>query len=286
MKWIFTCLLALAALAGCGGQPGVTYRDGQGSLLVYVGPGDYRDVLQYAVDHLLPAGTRIQLVDAPADADRRISDGDADLGFYQEGPAASLSVAARVNVVPYGLYSAKWTDLKETSSWVNAGVVEDEVHGKSLPHGSKIVLPGGDEGFARGLYLLQSAGLVTLDRPFGGTAPADLTIGQANVKDSLRHLSLLSSYSDEHLREVFQQYDALVLSPQQAVVLGLSPAEDALALEPGTGNPWAHVLVAPPRLAGDPRVLELAHALESPELARHLGIGASVAPGASRPASS
>ncbi|GIE88226.1 MetQ/NlpA family ABC transporter substrate-binding protein [Actinoplanes regularis] len=273
MKKVLAGLLALAVLAGCGSRPDVTYqRTDESTLLVYVGPGDYREALQYTVDHLLPKTARIQLADAPGDADRRIQAGDADLGFYQEGPAASpaLSVVAKANLVPYGLYSLRWTDLKATSSWVNAGVVEDEVHGRSLPHGSKVVLPGATEGFARGLYLLQSAGLVKLDRPFGGATPADLTISEANVKESLRHLTLLGSYSDAHLREVYQQYDAIVLTPRQATTLGLHPASDALAVEPGPQSPWSSVLVAPPRLAGDPRVLELAHALESPDLAKHL----------------
>jgi ABC-type metal ion transport system substrate-binding protein len=36
------------------------------------------------------------------------------------------------------------------------------------------------------------------------------------------------------------------------------------------GNTYARVLVAPSRLAGDPRVSALAHALESPEVAKYL----------------
>ena len=180
-----------------------------------------------------------------------------------------------VDVVPYGLYSSKWTDLTDTTSWVNTGIVADEITGQSLPHGGKVVLPAQtDFDFARGLYLLQSAGLVKLDRPFGGSAPADLTITEANVVDSLRHLSLLAQYSTEHYPEIYQQYDAVVLSPEQATAIGLDPATDALAVEPGPGNPFASVLVAPSRLAGDPRVLELTHALESPELARVPGAGA------------
>ncbi|MEV8516013.1 MetQ/NlpA family ABC transporter substrate-binding protein [Dactylosporangium sp. NPDC051484] len=282
MRRILAGLLVLAGLAACGSRTDVTYqsttRADADTLLVYVGPGDYREILQYAVDHLLPQPAKVQLADAPTNAGQKVEAGDADLVFDQEGPAfeagraafPSLNVVAKVNVIPYALYSSKWKDVTETQSWVNAGIVEDEVHGESLPHGSKVVLPGDDEGFARGLYLLQSAKLVRLDRPFGGTAPMDLSITEANVKDSLRHLSLLGLHSDVHLREVYQQYDAIVLNPRQAATLGLNPAKDALAVEPGPGNPWAHVLVAPSRLAGDPRVLALAHALESPELAEFL----------------
>ncbi|BCJ47666.1 lipoprotein [Actinoplanes ianthinogenes] len=262
MKRTLIGLLALV-LAGCGSHPAVTYQTGAGTLSVYTGPGEYREILQYAIDHLLAPTTTVQLVDRPD---------HADLAFYQEAPAVGdpASIVARVDVIPFGLYSSRWTDLKETTSWVGAGIVEDEIRGRSLPHGAKIVLPGDDEGFARGLYLLQRAKLVKLDRAFGGTGPADLAVSQANVTDSLRHLRLLSQYSDVHLREVYQQYDAIVLTPAQATTLGLNPATDPLAVEQGPDNPWARVLTAPARLAGDPRVLDLTHALESPELAAYL----------------
>lgn len=275
-------LAGLAALAGCGSGTEVRYepveRADDDTLLVLVGPGDYREVLRYTVDHLLPPGAKVQLADAPADADARVQDGGADLAFHRQAPAfeadraayPSLGVVSRVNVVPYALYSSRWTDVADTRSWVNMGVVADEVEGRSLPHGSRVVLPAPTESFARGLYLLQSAGLVLLDRPFGGSSPVDLAITEANVVDSLRHLSLLGLSSDIRLPEVYRDFDALALTPQQAATLGLDPATDALAVEPGAHNPHAQVLVAPSRLAGDPRVLELVHALESPELARYL----------------
>jgi D-methionine transport system substrate-binding protein len=285
--------ILLAGLVGCGSGTEVSYepveRADEDTLLVYVGPGEYREVLQHAVDTLLPASAKIQLADAPPDANARVEAGDADLVFAQQGPVfdaekvshPSLSVVSKVNVVPYALYSSKWKDLSETQSWVNTGIVADEVVGQSLPHGSRVVLPAATESFARGLYLLQSAHLVQLDRPFGGSSPVDLTISEANVVDSLRHLSLLGLSSDIRLPEVYREFDALVLAPQQAAVLGLDPGRDALAVEPGPGNPYATVLVAPSRLAGDPRVLQLTHALESPELAHYLE---TTHPGANLPA--
>lgn len=289
-------VVSILALAGCSVPNGeVNYlpadRTDAETLLVYVGDGDYREVLSYAVDNLLPEGTKVQIEDAPDDAYERIASGVADLGFFQEAYSfdahkseyGELSVASAVNVVPYALYSSKWDDVEETESWVNTGIVEDEVNGASLPHGSRVVLPFATEEFARGLYLLQSAGLVQLDRDFGGTTEVDLTVTEANVVDSLRHLSLLGLVTYERLPEVYVDFDAIVLPPEQARSLGLDPAVDALAVEPGPDNPYAHVLVAPARLAGDQRLLELTHALESPELAQFL---AATYGGANIPASS
>ncbi|MFF2084089.1 MetQ/NlpA family ABC transporter substrate-binding protein [Nocardia sp. NPDC058176] len=273
-----TVALALGLL-GCGSPVRVEHESVDGELVVYVGAGEDREILTYAAEHLLPDSVRVRLVEATEDANGKVAAGEGDLSYYQHIPAfeadveqhsyTDLSIVSTVNVVPYGLYSSKWRDVADTESWVNVGLVADEVSGASLPHGSRVVLPATPTGFARGLYLLQSAGLARLDRPFGGTEAVDLTITEANVLDSLRHLSLVALGYDEYLDAIYRNYDAVVLSPKQAASIGLEPAQ-ALAVEPGPANPYAHVLVAPSRLAGDPRVLALTHALESPELARFL----------------
>ncbi len=281
--------LALAVVAaGCGSETKVDYGSasdyssgsGGDSLVVYAGQGADHDILEYAAKNLLDKQIRITVRNAGADANAKVPAGDGDLAFFQHAPAfesdtterglKDLSIVGRVNVVPYSLYSHKWTDLRETSSWVNTGLVEDNVTGTSLPHGARVALPNTPTGFARGLYLLQSAGLVTLDRGFGGTTAQDLTITAANVRDSARHLDVIGLSFDEFLKSTYDSYDAVALNPDQAKSLGLVPADDALAIEPGPGNPYAHVLVAPSRLAGDPRILELTRALEDPRLATHL----------------
>ncbi|WP_083884004.1 MetQ/NlpA family ABC transporter substrate-binding protein [Nocardia higoensis] len=276
-------VLAATGVLGCGTETRVDYgspeRDAR-TLVVHVGAGEDREVLEYAIDNLLPDSVRVELVEATEDSNATVASGGADLAYFQHIPAFEadkqthalddLSVVAKVNVIPYALYSSKWRDVADTQDWVNVGLVADEVSGESLPHGSEVALPATPTGFARGLYLLQSAGLVKLDRPFGGTAAVDLTITEANVLDSLRHLSLRGLSYEDYLRDIYENYDAVVLSPKHAASIGLEPRRDALAIEPGPDNPYAHVLVAPARLAGDPRVLELTHALESPELAQFL----------------
>ncbi|MFF0816045.1 MetQ/NlpA family ABC transporter substrate-binding protein [Rhodococcus sp. NPDC003318] len=276
-------LATAVALSACGSDTKVSYEpadQGDDALVVYVDDGADREILENAVENILADSVKVEFATADEDSNKKVSDGEGDLAYYQHLPAFeadvdensydNLSVVSEVNVVPYGLYSSRFTNLDETNDWVNVGLVADQVTGRSLPHGAKVVLPTTPTGFARGLYLLQSANLVTLDRPFGGTTEQDLTITQANVLDSQRHLSLLNLSYDDYLRSIYDSYDAVVLSPKDAASIGLDPAKDALAIEPGPDNPYAHVLVAPSRLAGDQRVLELARALESPETARFL----------------
>ncbi|MFC6010185.1 MetQ/NlpA family ABC transporter substrate-binding protein [Nocardia lasii] len=277
---LLVAVVAATALLGCGSPAQVEYAAGaDGELVVHVGAGDDREILTYVAEHLLPDSVRLRLVEAGRDANGELAAGEGDLAYFQHTPAFeadvaqhgydNLSIVAAVNVVPYGLYSSKWGDVADTADWVNVGLVADQVSGRSLPHGSRIALPATPTGFARGLHLLQSAGLVRLDRPFGGTKAADLTITEANVLDSLRHLSLVGLSYDDYLDAIYRNYDAVVLTPDQAASIGLEPTR-ALATEPGPANPYAHVLVAPARLAGDQRVLELTHALESRELAEFL----------------
>lgn len=280
---VVIAIVVIATAGGCAKDVPVTYQGDDaagGALRIQVGGEGYRDVLQYVSDHKLAGDVRLQLIDAAPDANAQVADDRADLAFYQTQPAFlgnqqsnkldTLSVASKVDVAPYGLYSSKWKDLKPTADWVNSGLVADRITGKSLPHGATVAVPDSASGFARSLYLLQSVDLTKLDRPFGGVTVADLSVSEANVLDSQRHLALRGLDFTSYAADIYHNYDAVVFDPTTATSIGLVPAKDALAIEPGPGNPYARVLVAPSRLAGDARVSALAHALESKEVAQYL----------------
>lgn len=279
-------ILAVAVLAimvaACSRGVEVDYQDAASPdvLRVQTGGEGYRDVLEYIVAQGLAGDVKLEITDAATDANSRIAEGGADLAFYQTQPAFlgnqqknsldTLSIVATAAVAPYALYSSKWKDLAETTDWVNSTLAADKVTGSSLPHGSIVVVPSTTAGFARGLYLLQQAGLMTLDRPFGGVSTADLSVSLANVLESQRHLEVRGLDLGTYAEAIYQNYDAVVFDPTTATAIGLIPDRDALAIESGPGNPYARVLVAPSRLAGDPRVSALAHALESPQVADYL----------------
>lgn len=82
IRMIAVLAASVIGLAACGSTAEVSYnRPDEGTLLIYTGAGAFRDVLRYTVDNLLPPTTKVQLVDAPADANERIEAGDADLAF-------------------------------------------------------------------------------------------------------------------------------------------------------------------------------------------------------------
>ncbi|UZF46701.1 MetQ/NlpA family ABC transporter substrate-binding protein [Rhodococcus rhodochrous] len=280
---ILASITALLVLSGCADEVTVTYGDGTASgdaLTILVGDEGYRDVLEHVSAHGLADGVEIELVDATDDANRQLAEGHADLVYFQTQPAFlqdratnsldTLSVVSEVNVAPYALYSAKWSGIEETDDWVNAGLVEDRVTGTNLPHGATVALADTVTGFARGLYLLQTSNLITLDREFGGLDAQDLAVSEANILESQRHLSIRRLDLANFAADAYRNYDAVVLDPRTAASIGLIPERDALKVEPGPNNPYARVLVAPSRLAGDPRVSALGRALEGEEVADYL----------------
>lgn len=283
LQRVLPLVVAAVMAVGCSSEVPVTYSEDATSgdaLRVEVGGEGYRDVMEFVAQENLAPGVTLDLVDAAADGNRQVADDKADLAFYQTQPAFlgnqeandldTLSVVSKVDVAPYALYSSKWKDLAPTEDWVNSGLVDDKITGQSLPHGATVAVPQTQAGFARGLYLLQTVDLVRLDRPFGGVTVADLSVSNANVLESQRHLDIRGLDYSEYAADIYQNYDAVVFDPTTAASIGLVAANDALALEPGPDNPYARVLVAPARLAGDPRLSELAHALESKDVADYL----------------
>ncbi len=122
--------------------------------------GDDRKILEYVVENLLPDSIDVELVEATDNSNAKIASGEGDLAYFQHIPAFdadvaehsydNLNVVSKANVVPYALYSSRWTGIADTEDQVNSGLVEDSVTGSDLPHGSQVVLPSSPTGFARG----------------------------------------------------------------------------------------------------------------------------------------
>ncbi|MDL9937790.1 MetQ/NlpA family ABC transporter substrate-binding protein [Gordonia sp. ABSL1-1] len=278
---VIVAAVAAVVLAGCADDPAVSYSgNDDAELRVVVGGAGYRDVLEYVAAQNLTPGLRLQLVDATPQANAEVATGRADLAFHQIQPAflgepagsgeQRLSVVSKVDVAPYAIYSSRWKSLADTGNWVDPATGRAKSATGGLPHGGRVAVPATVAGRARALYLLQTVGLLRLDRAFGGLGIADLSVSEANILDSPRHLEIREVDLSAYAADALADYDAVVLDPRAAQGAGLVPGTDALATEPGRGNPYARVLVAPARLAGDERISRLAHALESPAVAEYL----------------
>lgn len=153
-----------------------------------------------------------------------------------------------MHVEPYGIYSEKVTDLGQ------------------VPDGGLVLLSNNVSNVARGLYLLQEAGLITLPYRFGDTSPEALKITEADIVSNPKNLEFRQVEPAQIPRSLPDAALGLV-NGNVALEAGLDPAEDALLLEKAVGNPYANILTVPTALQSDARVQRLEELLEGPEVA-------------------
>jgi D-methionine transport system substrate-binding protein len=152
---------------------------------------------------------------------------------------------ADVHVEPLGLYSKKLRSIDE------------------IDDGAKVAIPNDAANEARALRLLDANGLIRLDDPESETVtPRDI----ADNPHDLDFTEVEAAQTPRALDDV----DLAVINGNYALEARLSPADDALALERAEGNPNANLLVTTPELRDDPRIVELARLLRSPEVRRFI----------------
>lgn len=184
--------------------------------------------------------------------------GDVEANYFQHAPYLAdwqqqkgvddLVAVADVHLEPMGLYSQKITGVDQ------------------LADGSTIALPKDTTNFARGLYLLESAGLIEMDKPF---AEANLSVvTPANVKANPKNLKFVEIERSQIARNLGDpQITAAVINSNYALEAGLNPTKDSLIAEKAEGNPFANLLVVRAANENDAAVKALVEAIESPETA-------------------
>lgn len=251
-------LASVSVLSACGSAD----ADESGPLRILASATPHAEILKQAQKAGLLDDVELEISEISGDIDpnQLLEAGDIDANFFQHDPylqdwlaqnnADDLVNVASVHVEPLGIYSEKVTSLDE------------------VPDGATVALSNNLPNFARGLFLLQDAGLITLD-----VQPTDKDLDfsqvtEANITDNPKQLSFVQ-IDPAQLPNTLQdgQIDVSVINGNYALEAGLSPADDALALEPAEGNPYANTLTVKKDLKDDPRVKALAKALESPELA-------------------
>lgn len=252
-------LVSLTALAACGSAD----ADENGPLRILASSTPHAEILKQVQDSGLLEDVELEIseISGDIDANQLLEAGDIDANFFQHDPylqdwlaehnTDDLVNVAAVHVEPLGIYSENVTSLDD------------------VPNGATVALSNNLPNFARGLFLLQDAGLITLD-----VQPTDegldfSQVTEANITENPKQLSFVQ-IDPAQLPNTLQdgQIDVSVINGNYALEAGLSPADDALELEPAEDNPYANTLTVKKELQDDPRVQALAEALESPEIAK------------------
>ncbi|NLV79545.1 MAG: MetQ/NlpA family ABC transporter substrate-binding protein [Rhodococcus sp.] len=218
------------------------------------------EILEHIVDSgaLGDYSLDIHEVTGEIDPNDLLQAGDVEANFFQHRPylddwqvqngVDDLVAVAEVHLEPMGLYSNKVTSLDE------------------LQDGDTIAIPRDTTNFARALYLLESAGLITMDVPF---ADANLSVvTESNIVDNPKNLAIVGIERPQLARQLDDpQITAAVINSNYALEAGLTPSDDAIVSESVENNPFSNLLVVKEENVDDPKVVALKDALESPETA-------------------
>ena len=150
--------------------------------------------------------------------------GELDANYFQHLPFlneynknaaadAQLVAAIPVHYEPYGLYAGTKTALDE------------------LTEGDKIAVTNDPSNETRALLLLQSAGLIKLADDVG----PDSSVTALDIKENPKNLEIVE-LNAELIPASLGDVAFAVINGNFAIGAGLSPAEDALFLEPAEGD--------------------------------------------------
>lgn len=242
------------------GEAAGKYSAADQPLRVFASVTPHAEILEYVNDDLAKGQFSLQVIEETdgVNGNDVVENGDADVSYFQHVPYlesdsadkgyTDLEVGATVHVEPYGIYSDSVTSLDE------------------VPEGGLVLLSNNVSNVARGLYLLQEAGLITLPYKFGDTSPEALKITEADIVSNPKKLQFKQVEPAQIPRSLPDAALGLV-NGNVALEAGLTPSKDALLLEKAQGNPYANILTVPTALADDPRVTALEKILEGPEVA-------------------
>ena len=232
-------LLALAlalglcfTLAACGG--GDDSGDSTTVLKVGASPTPHALILEQVQPILAEQGIELEIVEYTdyVMPNTAVDEGENDANYFQHnaylddfnaGHGTDLVAVANIHYEPFGAY---------------VGTAEGLTDLADIPDGSTIAIPNDGSNEARALYLVEAAGLITLDheRAFAETTPLDIL---DNPKD-LEFLEMEAAMLPNALADV----ECAIINGNYALGAGLS-IEDAIATESAeseAGTTYANVI--------------------------------------------
>ncbi|WP_321363005.1 MetQ/NlpA family ABC transporter substrate-binding protein [uncultured Celeribacter sp.] len=195
---------------------------------VGVSPGEHAEIMEEVAKVAAPMGLDIDVVEFSdyVIPNTALADGDIEANSFQHVPyldnqmkdrGFELVVVGNTITTPMGIYSDKIEDLA------------------TLEDGAKVAIPNDPTNGGRALLLLQDLGLVTLAEGTG-LVPSPL-----DVQDNPKGLKFLELDAAQ-LPRTLSDADIAVINTNYAIASGLSPKDDAIAMEKAE-SPYVNVIV-------------------------------------------
>lgn len=217
------------------------------TLRIGASPGPYADFLYAAAKLAKEQGLDVKVIEftEPTQINDATQSGDIDLNNFQHIPYMEAQNKARGYrivaikpsfVAPEGVYSTKYTSLKD------------------VPNGAKVGIPNDPANEARALYLLQTAGLIKIK----ANVTTNATIG--DVEDNPKQFKFIP-LTEVQVPRSLQDLDIGLTGVNKAVLAGLDP-KNALLLE-GKDSLWTIVWATRADKVDDPRIKKFIRIFES-----------------------
>ncbi|MCL1841187.1 MAG: MetQ/NlpA family ABC transporter substrate-binding protein [Propionibacteriaceae bacterium] len=250
-------IAATTVLTACGANTNATTTTassgGITTLTIGASPTPHAVILQYVQDNLAAAhGLNIKIVQYSDYVlpNKALQDGTLNGNYFQHLPylesqeqqfGYKFYAFPGVHIEPLGVYSKKVTSLAD------------------VPNGGLVGVPNDPANEGRALKLLAAQGLITLkDTGSDDATLLDIATNPKNLK--------FQEIAAEQLTRSLPDLDLAVINGNYAIEAGLNPAKDALALESGTNNPYANMLVVREADKDNPALVELNALLHSDQV--------------------
>ena len=252
---------AALTLAACGksssGVDGIKVSGDTATITVGATPQPHVTILQWIQDNLAAdAGLSLEIkeINDYQTPNSSLNDGALAANFYQtpnflaqqmQEPGYEFTSLADVHVEPLGIYTSKgYTSVDQ------------------VPDGGKVILNSDPANTARGLKLVESTGLITLDPSVELPTELDITDNPKNLEfTKVDGAQVANSRADA---------DLAVINGNYALDAGLTPSKDALVLEQAKDSPYANELVVRTADKDNEYLKKLAELMTSPELKTYI----------------
>ena len=217
------------------------------TLTVGATPVPHSELLGLIRDDLASQGINLRIIEFTdyIQPNMALLSGDLDANYFQHTPylesntewSTQLVSAFGVHVEPFGLYSRRYSNLRD------------------LPNGATIAIPNDPSNGGRALLLLQANGLIRL-RPGSGlwATPLDIIDNPRNFR--------FQELEAAQLPRALQDVDAATINGNFALQAGFNPVRDSLIIE-GADSPYVNIVVVQRGNENDPRIIALRNAMLS-----------------------
>ena len=236
---------------------GITVSGDTATIAIGATPEPHVTILQWVQDNLAAdAGLSLDIkeINDYQTPNSSLNDGSLAANFYQtpnflaqqiQEKGYDFTSLADVHIEPMGIYTSKgYTSVDQ------------------VPNGGKVVLNSDPANAARGLKLLESAGLITVDPSAELPTELDVTNNPKNLE--------LVKVDGAQVATSMADADLAVINGNYALDAGLTPSKDALVLEQAKDSPYANELVVRTADKDNEYLKKLAELMTSPELKTYI----------------